>query len=179
MRKLTEGNITRQIILFMLPFLLGNALQRFYTLCDTMMVGRLLGPDALSSVGSAANVGMLLIVMVNGFTMGFSIITGQYFGAGNDRELKKALAGSYVLSLAVCIVLVIFGLIFEKEILVLINVPADLLELSSEYLRIIIWGLFASLVYNLMANMLRSLGDSIVPLVFLAISSIMKWIIVS
>lgn len=174
MRKLTEGNITRQIILFMLPFLLGNALQRFYTLCDTMMVGRLLGPDALSSVGSAANVGMLLIVMVNGFTMGFSIITGQYFGAGNDRELKKTLAGSYVLSLAICIVLVIFGLIFEKEILVLINVPADLLELSSEYLRIIIWGLFASLVYNLMANMLRSLGDSIVPLVFLAISSIMN-----
>ena len=177
MRKLTEGNITKQILLFMFPILIGNGLQRVYTLVDTMMVGRILGSNELAAVGAAGVITMLLTVICNGLTSGFSIVIGQAFGEGSEEKLKKALGGTYTLSVIFSILLTIGGLLLIQAFLKLIQVPAELWELSKDYLFIMTAGITATLVYNLLANVLRAIGDSKIPLVFLIFSVVLNIIL--
>lgn len=174
MRKLTEGNITRLVLTFTLPFLLGATLQRFYTLIDMVMVGRFLGTNPLAAVGATGNIAIMFTCICAGFTGGFSIIIGQSFGEGNEKKLKKNIAHTYLLSSIILAVLMAAGFLLKEKILHWTRIPDELHPLASTYLTISIGGLFTAMVYNMCASVLKAIGDSILPLVFLAISVIMN-----
>lgn len=170
MKKLTEGNITKQIISFSIPLLLGTALLRLYTLVDTMMVGRFLGTDPLAAVGATANIANLFVFLCWGFTSGFSIIIGQAFGEGNENKLKKTIAHTYLLSFIILSILTAAGLLLKEKILHWTQIPEELHVIASTYLTISILGLSTSMLYNVITNVLRALGDSFLPLVFQCVS---------
>lgn len=169
-KKLTEGNITKSIISFMIPILIGNGLQRVYTLVDTMMVGRLLGTAQLAAVGSASVVANLFIDLCSTFTSGFAIVIAQFYGANDEKRMKKALGGTYILSFVISFILMIAGFLLTKPILGWTKVPEEIMDLSISYLRVMIGGLVFTLIYNMMANILRAIGDSSIPLIFLVTS---------
>ena len=173
-KKLTEGSILKAILLFAFPILIGNGLQRVYTLVDTMMVGRLLGTEALAAVGSASVVANLFIDLCSTFTSGFSIVAAQFYGAGDENQLKKTLASTYLLGIVLALVLTAAGFALMKVILFWTKVPAEIMPYAISYLVIMIGGLIFTLIYNMMANVLRSLGDSIIPLIFLIISVVLN-----
>lgn len=168
--KLTEGNITKSLITFAIPILIGNWLQRIYTLADTIIVGRLLGTDQLAAVGAASVIANLFIDLCVSFTTGFSIVVAQYFGANDEKHRRQSLAATYFLSVLLVILLTAIGFLLIKPLLHLTRTPAEIFDFSTQYLHILIGGLICSLIYNLLANLLRSLGDSFIPLVFLVIS---------
>lgn len=170
MKKLTEGSITKQILLFMIPIIIGNSLQRVYILVDTMMVGRLISTEALAAVGAASTIAMMFTTIANGFTSGFSIVIAQYYGKNDTANLKKALASTYLMSFLLVLILTLTGQLLVKPLLQWTNVPIELMETATQYLRILIIGLFTTLLYNMMANVLRAFGDSTIPLIFLIIS---------
>lgn len=169
-KKLTEGNITLNILGFMFPILIGNGLQRVYTLVDTMMVGRLLGTAQLAAVGSSSVVANLFIDLCATFTSGFAIVIAQFFGANDEKRMKKALASTYLLSFGIAILLTILGFLFMTPILHWTRVPLEIIPLAKQYLCIMIGGLIFTLIYNMTANILRSFGDSTVPLFFLTMA---------
>lgn len=169
-KKLTEGSILKCILMFAFPILIGNGLQRVYILVDTIMVGRLLGTEQLAAVGAASVIANLFIDLCASFTSGFSIIIAQHYGAGDEKSMKKALAATYKLAAALFVILTISGFILIKPFLHLTNAPEEIFPLAKTYLRIMIGGLLCSLIYNMLANILRGVGDSTIPLVFLIIS---------
>ena len=171
MKKLTEGNITKQIISFSIPLLLGTALLRLYTLVDTMMVGRFLGTDPLAAVGATANIANLFVFLCWGFTSGFSIIIGQAFGEGNESK------HTYLLSFIILSILTAAGLLLKEKILHWTQIPDELHVIASTYLTISILGLSTSMLYNVITNVLRALGDSFLPLVFQCVSVVINIIL--
>ncbi len=177
MRKLTEGNITKQIISFSIPLLAGTALLRLYTLVDTMMVGRFLGTDPLAAVGATANIANLFSFICWGFASGFSIIIGQAYGEENEGKLKKTIAHTYLLSVILVAILTVIGLILKEKILFWTQIPEELHGIASTYLTISVLGLSTSMLYNVISNVLRALGDSFIPLVFQTVSVILNIIL--
>ncbi|MBQ0039667.1 MAG: MATE family efflux transporter [Treponema sp.] len=177
MKKLTEGNITKQIISFSIPLLLGTALLRLYTLVDTMMVGRFLGTDPLAAVGATANIANLFVFLCWGFTSGFAIIIGQAFGEGNESKLKKTIAHTYLLSTIILLILTVAGLLLKEKILYWTQIPEEIHGIASTYLTISILGLITSMLYNVLTNILRALGDSLIPLIFQCISVVINIIL--
>lgn len=169
-KNLTEGNITKQILIFAFPILIGNTLQRAYTLADTIMVGRLLGTDLLAAVGAASVIANLFNDICNSFTSGFAIIIAQFFGAKDEKKMKKSLASTYSLIALLIVLLTVSGQFLINPLLKLTHVPVDISGESASYLHIILGGLAASILYNSLANILRCLGDSTIPLVFLIVS---------
>ena len=170
MKKLTEGNITKQIISFALPLLAGTALIRLYTLADTMMVGRFLGTDPLAAVGATVNIVNLFQFLCWGFASGFSIITGQAFGEGNEKKLRKTIAHTYLLSIILLVILMAAGLLLKEKILYWTKIPQEIHGIASTYLTISIFGLSAYMIGTVITNVLRALGDSLIPLIFQAVS---------
>lgn len=177
MKKLTEGNITKQIISFSIPLLAGTALLRLYTLVDTMMVGRFLGTDPLAAVGATANIANLFSFICWGFASGFSIIIGQAYGEENEGKLKKTIAHTYLLSVILVAILTVIGLILKEKILFWTQIPEELHGIASTYLTISVLGLSTSMLYNVISNVLRALGDSFIPLVFQTVSVILNIIL--
>ena len=177
MKKLTEGNITKQIISFSIPLLAGTALLRLYTLVDTMMVGRFLGTDPLAAVGATANIANLFSFICWGFASGFSIIIGQAYGEENESKLKKTIAHTYLLSVILVAILTAIGLILKEKILFWTQIPEELHGIASTYLTISVLGLSTSMLYNVISNILRALGDSFIPLVFQTVSVILNIIL--
>ncbi len=177
MKKLTEGNITKQIISFSIPLLAGTALLRLYTLVDTMMVGRFLGTDPLAAVGATANIANLFSFICWGFASGFSIIIGQAYGEENEGKLKKTIAHTYLLSVILVAILTAIGLILKEKILFWTQIPEELHVIASTYLTISVLGLSTSMLYNVISNVLRALGDSFIPLVFQTVSVILNIIL--
>lgn len=170
MKKLTEGNITKQIISFALPLLAGTALIRLYTLADTMMVGRFLGTDPLAAVGATVDIVNLFQFLCWGFASGFSIITGQAFGEGNEKKLRKTIAHTYLLSIILLVILMTAGLLLKEKILYWTKIPQEIHGIASTYLTISIFGLSAYMIGTVITNVLRALGDSLIPLIFQAVS---------
>lgn len=177
MKKLTEGNITKQIISFSIPLLAGTALIRLYTLVDTMMVGRFLGTDPLAAVGATSNIANLFNFICWGFASGFSIIIGQAYGEGNESKLRKTIAHTYLLSIILVAILTAIGLVLKEKILFWTQIPEEIHGIASAYLTISILGLSTSMLYNVISNVLRALGDSFIPLVFQIVSVVLNIIL--
>lgn len=171
---LTEGNPVKLIVLFAIPIFLGNLFQILYSLIDTKIVGSTLGETALASVGSVSTLYNLLTGFFNGLTLGFSVVTARFYGSGEEKALKKNIAGAITLGFETAVVLITLTAVFLKPILRLLQVPAEQFDMSYSYIVVLVWGMFITLAYNLCANTLRATGDSVTPLIYLVISSLVN-----
>ena len=174
---MTEGNPFKLIFFFSIPVLLGNLFQNFYSMADSIIVGRLLGTNALAAVGNTGPMNFLIIGFICGLTSGFAVITAQAFGAKNKEELKRSVAMNIMLNVFFGILFTALALLTNKPILKLINTPAEIIDDSKLYLDIIYSGLFATILYNATSCILRAVGDSKTPLYFLILSSILNIIL--
>lgn len=174
MKDLTKGRPSILILTFALPIFLGNLLQLTYSLIDTRIVGSFLGEDALAAVGATTTLSNLIIGFLLGLANGFAIIAAQRFGAKDIRGLKKSFASSLMLGIAIAASLTIVGLVFLNPILRFLNVPEELLFVAREYSFVIIAGLLATLLYDVCAATLRALGDTVTPLIILAVSVLLN-----
>ena len=171
---LTKGSISRSLLLFALPMMAGNILQQFYNIADTLIVGRVLGKNALAAVGSSYTLMTFLTSIFLGLSMGSGALFSIYRGKGDERALKSSIAHACGLILAVTLVLNVVVYIFIDPILNFLRVPEEVWGGMREYLLIIFAGLLATSLYNFFSCLLRALGNSTVPLVFLAVSAILN-----
>lgn len=174
MKDLTKGPIIKLLLYFSLPILLGNVLQQFYNLGDTIIVGRTLGINDLAAIGATSSIVEMLFSLANGFTVGFSILTSIAFGAKDENRLKEVIAKGIFLCAILTVILTTLALIFIRPALLLLHTPADIIEQSLSYVRVIIFGIIITITYNMIANTLRALGNSLFPLIALAISSMLN-----
>lgn len=173
-RDLTEGNITKTMLLFAFPMMVGNMLQQLYNVVDTLIVGQFLGADALAAVGSAYTLMTFLTSILLGLCMGSGTIFSICCGKKDFPYLKSCIFVSF--SAIAVLTLVLSAVVFAgmDEILVLLQVPDGIYEDMKDYLWVIFWGIAASFLYNYFASFLRALGNSVVPLVFLGVSAVLN-----
>ena len=171
---LTTGTITKNILLFALPLMCGNLLQQMYNIADTWVVGRFLGADALAAVGSSYTLMVFLTSIILGLCMGSGAAVSMDYGSGRTDEMRRSIFLSFILIAAISIFINGLVYVFIDPILTLLSVPADVVPLMKSYLLIIFSGILATFLYNYYASLLRAIGNSISPLVFLAISSILN-----
>ncbi|WP_177161874.1 MATE family efflux transporter [uncultured Fusobacterium sp.] len=167
---LTTGNPIKQMIKFALPVCLGNIFQLFYSLADTRIVGSTLGESSLASVGATTSISTLLIGFLSGMTNGFSIVVAQQFGEKNEKKIKKTVAGSLFLGLVISVIISIISISFLDEILKILNISEELYQNSTLYIKVILLGITATMFYNAFAGILRAIGDTFAPLMFLIIA---------
>lgn len=166
-KTLTEGNPAKLILFFSLPLIIGNIFQQFYSMADTLIVGRTIGVNALAAVGCTGSITFLILGFVQGLTSGLSIITSQKFGANNEDAVRKSFASSILISSAVAIITTVFSVLLTRPLLELLQTPAEIIDDATAYLVIIFLGIPATILFNLLSNAVRALGDSKTPLYFL------------
>lgn len=171
---LTTGNPFWSLLKFAIPVILGNLFQLFYTLADSVIVGKTLGANALASVGATSIIIYFVFCFINGFTGGFGICLGQRCGAKDEKGMRKSVAVSTLLSLIFTIVLTFICCLLSRKFLQWMKIPSDISEQAYEYMFIVLLGTGATVFYNMISNMLRALGDSRTPLYFLVFSSILN-----
>ena len=174
MKNLTEGKPLKRIIQFALPLFIGQLFQLFYSLADTRIVGEILGDSALAAVGATSTLSDLLMSILIGILNGFGIVIATYFGAKNQKNMKKAIAGTVLFGIGTAILISIFSLCFLSPILQFLNISDDLLYNSRSYISIILAGLVIAALYNICACILRAIGDSFTPLLFLVLSAVLN-----
>ena len=171
---MTSGSPMKIILWFTLPIFIGNVFQQFYNMADAVIVGKFVGNNALAAVGSTGTIMFLINGFVIGMTAGFTVLTAQKFGAGDERGIRKSVTGAAWLSLIVGLILTAAFMVFMKPLLTLMNTPADIFDDSYAYIMIISGGILAQMLYNLLASILRALGNSRVPLYFLILSAVLN-----
>ncbi len=174
---LTKGKVAPQILNFFFPMFFTNMLQQIYTIADTAIVGKGLGDNALGAVGNMSSLSFLIVGFSIGMANGFSVLTAQYYGAGNYEQLRKAIACSMKLSVIITVLLTLFSTVFLRPVLLLMQTSEIILQDSLTYGYIIFGGLFATIAYNLCACILRALGDSRTPFVAIITSTIVNIIL--
>ena len=172
--KMTEGNIFKCIIYFAIPILIGNIFQQLYNVADVAIIGHILGDDALAAVGAVTPVYGLLIGLASGITNGFAVIIARFFGADNEKEMNKAVALTYVLSGIMALILTMVSLIYIRPLMKYLNTPDEIIDNSVAYMRIIVIFIVITIAYNMMAGMMRAIGNSKAPLYFLVISTLIN-----
>lgn len=173
-KDMTTGSPLKLILPFMIPLLVGNVFQQLYNIADIIIVGRTIGVNALAAVGATAPLFMILIGITMGISGGFSVITGQRYGAGDLDGVRRSIAMGSMLSLVFVALMMIFAEILIDPLIGLMNVPAELIYDAKSYVLIIIYGIIGMMAYNFLASILRSLGDSKTPLYFLIIATFLN-----
>ena len=177
MNNLTVGKPLKVILKFAIPLFVGRIFQLFYSLADTRIVGAILGETALAAVGATTPLSDLLLGLLTGVTDGFGIVIATYFGAQSEKEMKKAMGSSILFGVFSTILISSLSLLFLSPILNFLNITDDLHPFAEAYIRIILIGLIASTFYNIFAAILRAIGDSFTPLIFLIVSTILNIIL--
>ncbi len=172
MKNMTEGKPARLLLTFSLSLAAGNIFQQLYTVVDTMVVGKYLGVNALAAVGASDWLNWLMLGIIQGLTQGFAIKMAQDFGAGREDDLRKSVGSSAVLSAMSAVVLMVLGQLAARPVLMLLQTPAEIIEYTLLYLRIMFAGVPIVMLYNLLACILRSLGDSRTPLNAMIVASL-------
>ncbi len=173
-RNLSEGPITKNMLRFAFPMICGNMLQQFYNVVDTLIVGKYLGTTALAAVGSSYALMTFLTSILLGMCMGSGAMFSIRFGEKNQKQLQEDLYVSFFLIAALAVLINGIVFLFIDPIMVLLSVPADTYSLMREYLWVIFFGIGATFIYNYFAAVLRSLGNSLIPLIFLGISAVIN-----
>lgn len=173
-KDMTHGSPLPLMLQFALPIFIGNLFQQLYNVVDTMIVGRLLGVDALAAVGSTGSLNFAVIGWVLGMTSGFGVMMSQSFGAGNYRRLRRYVVASIELSMVLAIIMTVCLVGMNGQILRWMNSPKEIYDDTKAYMGVIYAGLGASFLYNLLASAARAMGDSKTPLYFLMLSSAMN-----
>lgn len=167
-KNLTEGSPAKLILFFTLPLLAGNIFQQLYSFVDTLIVGRFLGVEALAAVGCTGSLMFLMLGFVMGFATGVTIYTGQRYGAKDMQGVRQSVAVCTILSVILSIVLTIIGVLSCRELLILMQTPAEILDDAFSFISIVYGGLVLFVFLQLQTNLLRALGDSKMPTVILA-----------
>lgn len=173
-KSMTEGNAFKQILLFMLPLALGSIFQQAYNLADAAIVGQTLGADALASVGVSSSVQFLVLGFCTGSAQGFAIPIATAFGAKREKDIKQYFYIGFILLLIIACIVTTGCTLLTKQILQLLKTPTNIMDNSYWYLFIIFLGIPFTLLYNYLAAVLRSIGDSKTPFLFLAFSSVLN-----
>lgn len=174
MKSLTKGNPLKVILLFAIPLYIGQLFQLCYSLIDTRIIGSVLGETSLAAVGSTTSLSDMLIEFLNGIICGFGIVISTHFGANDEKKMRKAIGGTLLLGAGFTILISVICLVFLPQILGILNVSDELMPEASAYISIIIAGLIATTLYNICAAILRAIGDSYTPLIFLVISNVLN-----
>ena len=180
---LITENPLKALIVFAIPMIIGNLFQQAYTMADSAIVGRLVGEKALAAVGAAYSLTNIFICVAIGGGMGASVIVSQYFGHGNYGKLKKTVYTALVTFLVISVMLGVIGLAFSKNIMIAMNTPVEVLDMTVTYLQIYFLGLPFLFMYNVLSSMFNALGKSRIPLYFLIFSSVfnivLDWVFVA
>ena len=176
-KDLTKGEPLKLILLFSVPLLIGNIFQQLYNIADLVIVGRLLGVEPFAAVGAVAPLFFLIMFVIVGFTNGFAVVTGQRYGAKDYDGVRNSVVVSTILSTIVTLIFSVICTIFMNPILHWLNVPANIYHNAYWYIEIVVIGLLSTTMYNLLASIIRALGDSKTPLYFLIIASIINIIL--
>ena len=173
-KDMTNGSPSRHILGFAVPMLFGMLFQQFYNLVDTIIVGKTLGVEALAGVGATGSINFMIIGFCMGVCNGFVIPVAQCFGAKKPADLRKYVFNGYICSIVFAIVLKLASVIFCRRILIIMNTPADIIDHAYNYIVVIFIGIPTVFLYNMVSGVIRSLGDSKTPVVFLVLSSIIN-----
>lgn len=173
-KDMTNGSPSRHILGFAVPMLFGMLFQQFYNLVDTIIVGKTLGVEALAGVGATGSINFMIIGFCMGVCNGFVIPVAQCFGAKKPADLRKYVFNGYICSIVFAIVLTLASVIFCRKILIVMNTPADIIDHAYNYIVVIFIGIPTVFLYNMVSGVIRSLGDSKTPVVFLVLSSIIN-----
>jgi len=171
---MTKGIPAKLIARFIIPIIIGNIFQQLYNMADTIIVGRFIGVEALAAVGVTGSVVFLILGFTQGLTTGFTVMTAQRFGAGDREGMKKSIGSAMILSLFVTVIMTAVSMAGIDTLLKWMNTPEDIFEMSRRYIMVICAGICCNVLYNLQASILRAIGNSVVPLVLLFISSVVN-----
>lgn len=169
---LTSGKIESSLIKFSLPMIVGNLIQQLYNVADTLIVGKGIGPDALAAVGSSYALMVLLTSIVLGLCIGSSVVFSQLYGANKIDDMKISIYNAFVFTALFSFIINSISFLMLDNFIKWLNIPQQALEMTREYLKIILGGMFFVTVYNFVAAVLRSIGNTVMPLVFLAVAAV-------
>lgn len=173
-KDLTEGTPWKRIVEFTIPMLVGNLAQQFYNTADSIIVGRYIGDNALAAVGSAGPILNLLLVLFVGISVGAGILVAQYFGAKDRPNLSRTIGTCITLTAIASALIMLIGPLVSRSLLELLNTPPSIIDWCTDYLNIFFLGIAGFAFYNILAGVLRGLGDSISALVFLLIATVLN-----
>ena len=173
-KDMTVGNPFQIILFFAIPVLIGNVFQQLYSMVDTIIVGQSLGTEALAAVGSTGSLNFLVNGFSTGIAGGFAVLPAQFFGAKDEKRLKKSVGQAILLCLFFTVLLTALSVIFTRPVLVLMKTPENIIGMAGVYIKTIFWGICATILYNMCSCVIRALGDSKTPLYFLILASFLN-----
>ena len=173
-RDMTQGPILKQLLLFSLPLLFGNVFQMLYNTVDSIVVGNFVGKEALAAVGSTTMIINMLVFFFNGFSVGAGVVIGQRFGAKEEEKLHTAVETTMALTFLFCVLFTIIGMSYVKPMLRFMATPDDVFDDAARYLTIYFSGIAGLLIYNMGSGILRAVGNTVLPLMFLVLTSLMN-----
>lgn len=171
---MTEGSPAKLIVMFTIPLLIGNIFQQLYSMVDTLIVGRTLGVHALAAVGCTGSISFLILGFAMVVSAGLAIITAQRFGAKDEAGVRRSVATGAWISLGVTAVLTVLSVPLARKTLELMRTPPEIIDSAYDYIVVIFWGIIASMLFNFLSNIIRALGDSRTPLLFLIIACVLN-----
>ena len=174
MQDMTKGSPLRLLVSFSIPLLIGSLFQQFYTMADSIIVGKFVGADALASIGACSSVIYLLFSLFFGLSAGIGIVISQYFGAGDGSAVRRGIACSVYLLAAASLLLTLIGLVFARPILTILGTPSEIMQDAAAYFQITSAGIIAVAFYNGISSILRALGDSRTPVIWLIAASLLN-----
>ena len=174
---MTKGPIVKQIVLFSLPLMLGNIFQMLYNTVDSVVVGNFVGKEALAAVGSTTMIVNMLVMFFNGFSVGAGVVIGNSFGAKQMKKLHTAVETTMAMTFIACIAFTVIGVVTVRPMLRFMATPADVFEGAVTYLTIYFLGISGLLLYNMGSGILRAVGDSTRPLLFLILTSLLNTVL--
>lgn len=173
-KDMTSGNPASMIFRFTLPIFIGNVFQQFYSMADTVIVGKFIGTKALAAVGSTGTIMFLMNGFVLGMTAGFTVLTAQKFGAGDMKAMRQTVGSAALLGIIMSVILTIVGMLGMRPLLNFMHTPDDIFKDAYAYIMVICAGIGAQMLYNLLSSVLRALGNSKVPLYFLILAAMLN-----
>lgn len=173
-KDMTCGSPAKMIMGFTIPIFIGNVFQQFYNMADAVIVGKFVGTNALAAVGSTGTISFLIIGFLMGLTAGFTVFPAQRFGAGDLKAMRKSVGSAAVLSAIVSVLMTVGSMLCMKPLLILMNTPEDIFDDAYAYIMIICAGIVAQVLYNLLASILRAIGNSKTPLYFLIFAALLN-----
>ncbi|MDE5946979.1 MAG: MATE family efflux transporter [Oscillospiraceae bacterium] len=173
-KDMTSGNSLKLIISFAIPMIIGNLLQQLYNMVDAIIVGKCIDLNALAAVGATGSICFLIIGFALGVCSGFCILVSQEYGANDYKKMRRYIINSCYLCFIIAVILTVLTLVLTRPLLELMKTPDDIIEQADDYLSMIFAGISVTIFYNLLASVLRALGDSRSPLIFLGIASVIN-----
>ena len=173
-KDMTSGSPAKMIFHFTLPIFIGNVFQQFYSMADTVIVGKFIGTKALAAVGSTGTIMFLINGFVLGMTAGFTVLTAQKFGAGDMKAMRQTVGSAALLGIIMSVILTVVGMLGMRPLLTFMQTPDDIFRDAYAYIMVICAGIGAQMLYNLLSSVLRALGNSKVPLYFLVLAALLN-----